>query len=271
MSSYKDLYIDEEFIGSGNFSSVYRALNQVNGQVVALKKVDLGQINEPKALEDCLKETKILLLLNHENIVRCYSSFLEKGMLVVVLELADQGDLMSVISEHKTRRQLMREEEIWNYFVQIMRGIDYMHSRRVMHRDIKPANVFLTATGTVKLGDLGLSRVFSAKTNAALSIVGTPYYMSPERIDESAYDFKSDIWSLGCMLYEMAALQSPFYADKKNYSDIWSLGCMLYEMAALQSPFYADKKNYVSLCSKIKFCEYPPIPADVYSKQVREQ
>lgn len=177
---------------------------------VALKRIKFYDVQNSAARMDCIKEVELLQQLEHPNIINYYVSFIERQELFIVLELADGGDLSKLIRYFQRRNQLINETIILKYFTQVCSAVQYIHSKRILHRDIKPANIFMTSDGRVKLGDFGLGRFFSQNTRDAHSLVGTFYYMSPERIRESGYDFSSDVWSLGCVLYELITLNSPF-------------------------------------------------------------
>jgi NIMA (never in mitosis gene a)-related kinase len=208
--------IDKSKINRGHFSTVYFAQNRFNGIKVALKQVQLSQMTDAKAIEDCKREVILLKQFNHPNVIKYLSHFIDNHDLYIVLELASAGDLSKMFKHFLQINKFLAEKTIWKFFCQISCGLEHMHSKRIMHRDIKPANIFINAEGLIKLGDLGLSRFFDSKTLLVYSDVGTPYYMSPERIDGRGrgYNFQSDIWSLACILYEMAVLRSPFYEDK---------------------------------------------------------
>ncbi|CAF1299072.1 unnamed protein product [Rotaria magnacalcarata] len=233
-----------KYLGKGHFSTVFSARNRFTNSYVALKKVELSQMADAKAIEDCKREISLLQQLNHPNVIKYISHFVEDNDLYIVLELASAGDLAQMIKHFVKTNKRMTEKTIWKFFRQICSGLEHMHSKRIMHRDIKPANIFISAEGAVRLGDLGLGRFFGSKTTSVYSMVGTPYYMSPERIQEHiiGYDFRSDIWSLGCILYEMAALRSPFFGENLNL---------------------------VSLRAKILVLDYAPLPASIFSHELR--
>lgn len=126
------------------------------------------------------------------------------------MELADGGDLLSLINQHKRKSTFPPESQIWSIFVQIVKGLKALHDLRILHRDLKSANIFMCKSGCVKLGDMNVSKI---ATGLVYTQTGTPYYASPEVWRDQPYDSKSDIWSLGCVLYELAALGPPFRAN----------------------------------------------------------
>ena len=212
-----------ELLGRGKFSVVHRTRRREDGRPVALKKVQVFEMGTSERTE-CMNEIRLLQSMTHPHIILYLDCVMERNELTVVMELAEHGDLAGLIREAALTGVALTEAAVLRNFTQIADALKYMHERRVMHRDIKPANVFITSvapTSCVKLGDLGVGRYFSSKTDMTHSTVGTPYYMSPECIQAGGggggYDFKSDTWSLGCLLYELAALRSPFYREKINF------------------------------------------------------
>lgn len=127
------------------------------------------------------------------------------------MEYANNGDLFQKITRHQKEQTYFKEEEIWRIFIQVVKGLKALHEVDIFHRDLKSANVFLNKDGTAKLGDMNVSKV--AKKGLLYTQTGTPYYASPEVWRDQPYDMKSDIWSLGCVLYESVTLKPPFRAD----------------------------------------------------------
>lgn len=143
--------------------------------------------------------------------------------LFIAVEWAEKGDLKQVMKRNIEEDISFPEKRIWEYISQIAGALEHMHEKRIMHRDLKPANIFIDNNGDLKVGDLGLSRQLSSQTLEAFSRVGTPLYMSPEVLQGKGYDWKSDVWSLGCIAYELCMLRSPFRADDKENLSLYDL------------------------------------------------
>ncbi|XP_035308745.1 serine/threonine-protein kinase Nek3 isoform X6 [Cricetulus griseus] len=208
MPSMED-YTVLRVIGQGSFGRALLVQKESSNQKFAMKEVRL-----PKSFsetQNSRREAVLLAKMKHPNIVAFKESFEAEGHLYIVMEYCDGGDLMQKIKQQKGK--LLPEDMILNWFIQICLGVNHIHKKRVLHRDIKSKNVFLTQSGKVKLGDFGSARLLSSPMAFACSYVGTPYYVPPEIWENLPYNNKSDIWSLGCILYELCALKHPFQAN----------------------------------------------------------
>ncbi|XP_004844179.1 serine/threonine-protein kinase Nek3 isoform X3 [Heterocephalus glaber] len=204
-----DNYVVLRVIGEGSFGRALLVQKERSNQMFAMKEIRL-----PKSFSDTQnsrKEAVLLAKMKHPNIVAFKESFEAEGHLYIVMEYCGGGDLMQKIKQQKGK--LFPEDMILNWFTQMCLGVNHIHKKYVLHRDIKTKNVFLTQSGKVKLGDFGSARLLSNPMAFACTYVGTPYYVPPEIWENLPYNNKSDIWSLGCILYELCTLKHPFQAN----------------------------------------------------------
>jgi len=205
-----------KFLGKGKFSVVYQAERQADSKLVALKIIKIYDIKDKNLVEKCLQEVNLLKRVNHPNIIKYLDSFIFQNELYIAVEWADKGDVKRLIKKYKQEGDEIDESRVIEYTREIAAGLNHMHEQRVIHRDLKPANILITSDGIFKLGDLGLGRIMNTETIKTFSKVGTPLYMAPEVINGSeGYDFKVDNWSLGCVIYELITLRSPFQTSEK--------------------------------------------------------
>ncbi|XP_059583519.1 serine/threonine-protein kinase 36 isoform X3 [Alligator mississippiensis] len=194
-----------EVIGEGSFGRVYKGRRKHSAQVVALKFIPkLGRSD--KELRNLQREIEIMRGLHHPNIIQMLDSFDTDKEVVVVTDYAE-GELFQILEDDGS----LPEEQVQAIAAQLVSALYYLHSHRILHRDMKPQNILLGKGGVIKLCDFGFARAMSIHTLVLTSIKGTPLYMAPELVQEQPYDHAADLWSMGCILYELLAGAPPFY------------------------------------------------------------
>ena len=208
-------YIIQENLGLGAFGTVFKVLKKSDKKLYVIKKISLMGLNQSRK-EKVKIESKILSAINSPYIVKYSESFEENNFLNIVMEYCDGGDLNDFIIKHEQTHVLLKEKIIWDIFLKILIGLSHLHKLKILHRDLKPLNIFLIKNKNsddinIKIGDFGVAKILD-ENNFANTLIGTPYYMSPELCEELPYNEKSDVWALGCILYELCTYKHPFNA-----------------------------------------------------------
>lgn len=259
------LYDALEVIGKGSFGTVRKVRQKSDGKILVRKEIEYNSMNGHER-NQLISELRILKGLNHPNIVKYYmhDHIIEKKSIHIYMEYCTGGDLAQSISAFKKDKEPVPEELVWQVLLHMLFALHRCHygidvknvdlttaqvqeppinpETVVIHRDIKPDNIFIITSGNqtiFKLGDFGLAKMLTSQSDFAKTYVGTPYYMSPEVLMDNPYSPVCDIWSLGCVLFELCTLQPPFQA-----------------------------KTHLQLQTKIKRGVIPEIP-DSYSNQLR--
>lgn len=207
-------YVRLQKIGEGSFGKAVLVKSTEDGRHYVIKEINISRMSD-KEREESRREVAVLANMKHPNIVQYKESFEENGSLYIVMDYCEGGDLFKRINAQKGT--LFQEDQILDWFVQICLALKHVHDRKILHRDIKSQNIFLTKDGTVQLGDFGIARVLNSTVELARTCIGTPYYLSPEICENKPYNNKSDIWALGCVLYELCTLKHAFEAgNMKN-------------------------------------------------------
>ncbi|QPG72926.1 hypothetical protein FOA43_000230 [Brettanomyces nanus] len=237
--AFRDQFQDLGIIGRGSFGCIRKVRRKADGKVFVRKEISYMSMNYNE-IRQLASEFRILRELHHTNIVEYlnHEDVEDQQMLYIYMEYCDGGDLSKLIKRYKDNDEYVPENLIWQIFTQVLLALYRCHYGAdiepvqsvftsspeigpstvanfhvVIHRDIKPDNVFLLSDGyTVKLGDFGLAKCLSSASDFAKTYVGTPYYMPPEVIMDRPYDPVCDVWSLGCVMYELSSLRPPFQA-----------------------------------------------------------
>jgi NIMA (never in mitosis gene a)-related kinase len=200
------LYQQVRSLGRTAFGEVVLYRRVEDDSLIVWKEIDLSGATDK---ELCLvkKEVALLALMDHPNVISFYNDYIDAQTLLIEMEYANGGTLQEKI---RCRTSLFSEEVIWWHFFQIASAVEHIHKQGVLHREITPANIFLTKSGLCKLGDFGLGLIMKERKDMAISNVRTCSYMAPELHLGGHYNQKTDVWSVGCVLFELCELDVPF-------------------------------------------------------------
>ena len=234
-------------IGKGSFSIVYLVKKYSSQKEFALKKVNIVKLTS-KERQNSLKEVNFLSEIKDPNVIGYEESFYDNDFshLYLVMEYAPYGDLGKILQKRKKLKEYFTENELLNMYLQISSGLKAIHAKQIIHRDLKSANIFITQYDdlVLKIGDFNVSKKIDY-LNLKNTQTGTPYYASPEIWENRPYDFKSDIWSLGCLFYEIASFSTPFRGNnmKELYQNI-----LKGNMAPLPKQYSNNISKIIKMC-----------------------
>jgi len=205
-----------EYLKIEEKSSIIKVKNTKNGLIYILKRIEF-QLLDKDDKQNELNAIKILFSLNHPNIIKIKEVFFEKPskILNIVMEYANNSNLRSKINYVIKKGAFLEECIIWDVLTQILHGLNYLHKKGIIHRDLTSKSIFLTKSRLVKISNFNTCNLLNKNKNVFFQDI-TPLYTPPEIWNKQPYNYKCDIWSVGCIIYEMATLSLPFQDDNMN-------------------------------------------------------
>ena len=259
-------YKNIEIIGQGMYGKVYKSLNINENKYYAIKSLNFKDISSKERL-NIEREVNLLKELKHPNIVLYKDSFISKdNYFNIVTTFCEGGYMYKKI--FKENNIYFEENRIINWIVQLLLGLSYIHDKKIVHRDIKTKNIFIQNENVLRIGDFGIAKFFG-QTQTTNKIVGTPLYMAPECFKQNnKYSFKSDIWSLGCCIYEMCNLKHAF--EGKFFPAV-SVKISEGKRAPLNKKYSEDLKNLVDSMLDLNYNKRPNISKILKMPFIREK